>query len=209
MNKCYCVYVHILPNQKRYYGITSQDPKKRWGRNGYGYKQKNLTFYNAIVDVGWDNISHLIIADNLTKKEATELEEQLIREYKTYDSNYGYNKSIGYKYTEEMKITKSNEYIDKYIGEMNPMYGKHHTEESKKKMSESKVGKYTNSKHSQAKKIICITTMTVFNCIKEGAEFYGIDGGHISSCCKGKRNYCGKLSDGTKLIWRYLTVIEL
>ena len=28
--------------------------------------------------------------------------------------------------------------------------------------------------------------------------------GNISNCCRGKYNYCGKLPDGTKLVWRYL-----
>ena len=32
-------------------------------------------------------------------------------------------------------------------GENNPMYGKHHTEESKKKISENRKGKYCGENH--------------------------------------------------------------
>lgn len=32
----YIVYMHICPNNKKYIGITSQKPEKRWG-NGKNY----------------------------------------------------------------------------------------------------------------------------------------------------------------------------
>ena len=54
-----------------------------------------------------------------------------------------------------------------------------------------------------ARKVICITTGKIFETIKEANEFYNINCSHISDCCKGKRNYCGKLKDGTKLVWEY------
>ena len=58
--------------------------------------------------------------------------------------------------------------------------------------------------HPRAKKVICITTNKIFNTTKEASEFYDIKAkSHISACCKGKRNYCGKLEDGTKLQWKY------
>ena len=40
--------------------------------------------------------------------------------------------------------------------------------------------------------------------IKEASEYYNIDNSGIAKCCKGKIKYCGKLSDGTKLVWRYV-----
>ena len=33
----YSVYVHIFPNDKRYYGI-SISPEERWGKDGNGYQ---------------------------------------------------------------------------------------------------------------------------------------------------------------------------
>lgn len=51
--------------------------------------------------------------------------------------------------------------------------------------------------------VICITTGKVFNGVRDGARFYNIDGSSIVKCCKGKFNSCGKLEDGTPLVWMY------
>ena len=60
-----------------------------------------------------------------------------------------------------------------------------------------------DDKNNNYKKVICVTTGLVFNKSIEASKFYNINYTHISSCCKGKRNYCGKLEDGTKLVWMY------
>lgn len=54
------------------------------------------------------------------------------------------------------------------------------------------------------KKVICITTGIVFDSIKEACKYYEIknNSGIIRNCKKESR-YCGKLTDGTKLVWRY------
>lgn len=39
--KTYCVYKHVLPNNKIYIGITKQNPLLRW-KNGHGYKHLKL-----------------------------------------------------------------------------------------------------------------------------------------------------------------------
>ena len=74
-----CVYKHTFPNGAVYIGKTNIKPEDRW-LNGWGYKQCPLMF-NAILKYGWDNVEHEIIEDNLTEKEALELEEKLITEY--------------------------------------------------------------------------------------------------------------------------------
>ena len=76
------------------------------------------------------------------------------------------------------------------------------------KMTEKEIANYFNEhkiiKPSHGKKVICITTNKIFNTTKEASEFYDIKArSHISACCKGKRNHCGKLEDGTKLQWEY------
>lgn len=93
MGKLYCVYVHVSPSGKRYVGITSKKPERRWA-NGKGYAS-NKHFTLAIMKYGWDNFSHLIIVENVSKQTACDLEKALIREYKSNNPNFGYNNSIG------------------------------------------------------------------------------------------------------------------
>lgn len=93
------VYIHIIPKSmsgyeydKYYVGITSRIPQKRWGSNGINYKRQK--FYNAIKKYGWNNIEHEIIASNITKQEALDLESTLI-ELLHSKKEYGYNLTDG------------------------------------------------------------------------------------------------------------------
>lgn len=88
------VYKHTCPNEKIYIGITKQQPIKRWGYNGYGYR-KNTLFYRAIQKYGWSNIKHEILYENLSKEEAEQKEIELIEKYKSNQSKYGYNIANG------------------------------------------------------------------------------------------------------------------
>lgn len=63
----------------------------------------------------------------------------------------------------------------------------------------------TGVNSSKHKDIICLTTNKIFHTQKEAGEFYNIKSpSHITDCCKGRRKYCGKLKDGTKLEWMFL-----
>lgn len=53
------------------------------------------------------------------------------------------------------------------------------------------------------KKVVCITTGDIFDSIVNAANHFNINRTHISSCCKGKRGYCGKLENGQHLKWMY------
>lgn len=86
------VYIHTTPDGKRYVGITKQEPEKRW-LNGKGYS--NQDFKSAIDTYGWENILHEIIAENLTKEQACDMEIFYIKKYNTIDRNFGYNTKIG------------------------------------------------------------------------------------------------------------------
>lgn len=125
----YKLYVHITPNNKRYFGITSQkEVSSRWD-NGNGYKHQVL-FFRAIQKYGWDNIQHIILVENLSKNWACQLERDLIWKYQSNNSKYGYNMTdggdgiSGYRMTDEQreKIRIAS-------------VGRKHTEASKLKMS--------------------------------------------------------------------------
>ena len=117
MNKTYKVYIHKCPNKKVYIGITGKKPEDRWEK-GYGYRS-NVFFMRAIKKYGWENIEHIILYENLSKEEACEKEIELIAKYKSNINKYGYNISFG--------------------GDM-VMNGRHHTKETKEKISNSKKG---------------------------------------------------------------------
>lgn len=91
----YCLYCHINRyNGKKYYGITSRKPSYRWN-HGNGYSN-NEYFTRAIQRYGWiKGFEHVIILDNLTQKEASELEKEYIHKYKTNLREYGYNLASG------------------------------------------------------------------------------------------------------------------
>lgn len=93
MYNSYLVYKHTSPSNKIYIGITKFDPKYRWLNNGRGYKNQTI-FFNAIIKYGWINFKHEILYKNLSKQEALDKEEELIKFYKSFDRNYGYNVSI-------------------------------------------------------------------------------------------------------------------
>ena len=89
------VYMHTcILNNKRYIGITSMKPERRWGSNGNMYKN-SPHFWNAIQKYGWDNFKHEIILKNETFEYACAVEKCLIKHYKTKNPNFGYNMTDG------------------------------------------------------------------------------------------------------------------
>ena len=160
-DKIWKVYIHKNKiNKKVYIGITSkEDVNYRW-KNGRGYRH-NSHFINSINKYGWDNFEHIVLFENLIEKEAKLLEQIYIALYNATNPDKGYNMTkggdgcLGYQHAEEHKqqISKKYKYEGNPMygkkGEESPMYGQHHTEETKRKMSESKKGvnNYWYGKH--------------------------------------------------------------
>lgn len=88
-SKTYLVYRHTDPYGKVYIGITKNTPQARWNK-GTGYKTQEK-FFDAIVDEGWRNFSHEIVAAGLSESEAKFLENKLILEHRANESEFGYN----------------------------------------------------------------------------------------------------------------------
>lgn len=101
--KKYFVYELLFPNKKRYFGITSKIPKRRWD-NGNGYKYQPV--YKPICDFGWDNIKHNILYSNLSFLDAQNKEKELIKKYQTFKEQYGYNIETGGFNGEVNKVSK-------------------------------------------------------------------------------------------------------
>lgn len=128
MDVKYCVYKHTSPSGKSYVGI-SLNPKKRWA-GGRGYVN-NYRFSRAINKYGWDAFAHEILYENLSIEEAKDIERRLISEMNLTDFRYGYNLRDG--------------------GDGS------FSEESRKKMSLSRIGNHNNKNYrpteEQMKKI--------------------------------------------------------
>lgn len=130
MSQNFIVYVHITPNNKKYFGITKQLATNRW-HNGDGYNTQTL-FYRAIKKYGWNNIQHIILLENLSKEMACECEKYLIAKFNTTNSKFGYNVSIGGD--GPFGVIRSDKTKEKLrLANL----GHHHSDETKKKISKN------------------------------------------------------------------------
>lgn len=136
---CYTVYRHTTPSGKMYVGVTKKKPTYRW-QKGKGYEGNNH-FSRAISKYGWDNIKHEILLEGLTQEQASLAERIFIGYWDLTNPNKGYNNEAGgYKDIEVSNITRKR-LSEACGGKKNGMYGKKHSEESKRKISEAKIGK--------------------------------------------------------------------
>ena len=131
------IYMATSPSGKSYIGRTIEF-EKRLKRHKRDYKKKDTKFYRAIQKYGWNNFKWITLYDTILENELNKIEKLAIAKYNTY--NKGYNSTIGGEGW--VKGTKqSPETIAKKTGKNHPMYGKKHSEETRKKMSESHKGK--------------------------------------------------------------------
>ena len=133
---CYSVYMHVFPNDKVYIGITlQQPPEKRWLNSGVGYKVQTR-MWRAIQKYGWDNVEHIILARNVSRESARNMEIDYIAMYDSTNKNNGYNASPGGDLVgdeQREKISRAHK-------------GKKLSPEHIKKMSESLKGKKPSEK---------------------------------------------------------------
>lgn len=137
------VYKHEnLLNGKVYIGITSKTLNDRARKNGSAYSQ-SPHFWSAIQKYGWNNFSHVILVDNLSKEEACKLEKEFISKYNSTDERYGYNCSLGgesgnygVKASDDLRKRLS----EMRKGENSPNYGKKMPEDVKDKIRKKKLG---------------------------------------------------------------------
>lgn len=108
---------------------------------------------------------------------------------------------LGRVFTEEhrRKISENHAHLS---GEKHPKYGKPVSEETKRKLSNSHKGRWIGSKSPVAKKVICIETGEIFNCIKDASVVKGCSYSKIGECCKGNRKTTGGYH------WEYVEVIK-
>lgn len=212
----YTVYQHKNKiNGKSYFGITKQEPEKRWGTNGRNYNSTPY-FYSAIQKYGWNNFEHIILYSNLTQEEACNKEKELIKKYRTQDKQCGYNILEGGQ-TFEMPLEVRQKISKALTGNKNGL-GHPCSEEKKRKISESQKGRKFSEEHkrklseaakkrhvpcSQEKreklsknyphqrKVYCLETKEVYRSVQECARQLNIHATNVTKVCKGKLKSTG------------------
>lgn len=134
----YTVYQHIAPNGKSYIGITSKEPHERW-QNGRGYRH-NEYFDNAIKKYGWGNIEHKIIKTTLSKEEAEQMERELIAKFKSNERDHGYNISNGGESIGKHSLESRKKMSESKMGHPSARKGVHLSEETKEKIRKAHTG---------------------------------------------------------------------
>lgn len=110
----------------------------------------------------------------------------------------------GWHHSEESRMKISESLKGKYKGENNPRYGKprpeisgvnnpnygkRHTEEQKKKQSDMMRGRYSREKHPNARKIIRLSDLKVYDCMVYAAEDNEISSGTMCYRCKRHKDF--------------------
>lgn len=175
--------------------------QKSWNK----YGEENFRFY----------ILEYCDIDELDDKERYYIESHntLNRDYgynlKSGGQDYGVKASeyVGKKISESLKRAYENEDLRqqsrnnalkqwanpeikaKILGENNGMYGKHHTEETKQKMSEKKKGKPSPKQNMNP--VYCVELDKVFINATAAAKELLLHGSMILQVCYGNRKTCG------------------
>lgn len=94
----------------------------------------------------------------------------------------------GHKVSDEAraKISKNHANVN---AENNPMYGKHHTNEAKLKVSMANKGK--RSARRNCNPVFCVELDMVFDDATDAGKKLNIDSSAILKCCRGERKTCG------------------
>lgn len=191
----YTLYMHIFPNNKRYIGITRQNPLKRWN-NGKGYPT-NEYMTNAIKKYGWENVKHEIIYTDLTSKEAEEKEIELISFFNSANRKYGYNIEHGGikncivsdETREKNRLGHLHKHSRPYTEEMRKQHSNYMKEHWKDDEFKNKL--LNGLKKNHCKKIMCVETNEIYESIVEAGIKTNINRRHIGECAKGYRKKAG------------------
>lgn len=183
-----------LINNKKYVGQTQQTIEERFRKHKSSNSCPKL--YNALKKYGESNFKIFtlkVIAANKYSVLAEQLDEWEKFYIKYYNSvENGYNLTYG----GQNKLKQLSEETKKKIseaqkGEKGNMWGKHHSDETKekisKKVSETRIKKY-------GKPVIQLsldgTFIKEWNSIKEAAASFDSKRSHIADVCNGVRNSC-------------------
>ncbi|MBO5704523.1 MAG: GIY-YIG nuclease family protein [Alphaproteobacteria bacterium] len=191
-------------NRKVYIGQTTCSLRARWWQ--HCRKKAYCPFiHNAIEKYGRENFTVEQIDVACSRDELDQKEQYWIKFYDSMNPKNGYNLTSGGETRKLLSIAVRKKMSIRMKGEKNPMFGTHHSEEHKRKISEALKGRkkpigfgLRGSKHPQARKVICIDTGEIFDYIRLAAIAKNLNHRNISSVCNGRRKTCGGYH------WRYV-----
>ena len=137
-------YLYQIENtitQQKYYGITSTSVERRWKQHLYSMKTPSKRddspkLYNSIRKYGEENFTHSTLLENEDGKYIEEMEVKYISE----GENLLNISPGGGGMCEGDKWKHSEETIEKLRNKPGGFTGRKHSEETKKKMSETRKG---------------------------------------------------------------------
>ena len=213
------MYCHVnKKNGKKYVGITSKEPRKRWGRGGRYARQR---FGLAIKKYGWDGFDHIILKVGMTKADAEKEERRLISAWKSNDTVFGYNVAEGGDLSGPgfseiaLRIKKENKTIRPVVN-LDTLEVFDSCDEAAKSAGTSRAAIYhvlagrnkraggyrwqyldANPPKTPANQVvdtrpvICVDTGERFESVKDAAEFAGVSPPGVIEVCNGKRLTAG------------------
>lgn len=212
------IYKITTPSNKLYVGKT-YDLRKRINAHKCAVKYgKNIMLHNSIRKYGWD-AHKLEIIEEVADELMNEREVFWINELKTYcyENKFGLNMTKGgdgQRSTWMHKTELRKYFSDKFSGDGNPFYGKKHSEETRKILSEN--AKIRNKKDKRTipewgaekgrnivrKKVLCYnldgTFNREYNSVSDAANDLKIPPSCISAVCRGER----KTTDNYRFIFK-------
>ena len=171
----YYGFIYITTNKannKKYIGQKIFDKENKWKK----YLGSGLIFKKAVKKYGINNFSREIIEQCLSKKELDEKEIYWINYYDAINSEEFYN------------IAEGGDGGDTTAG-----YTKEQKEALSKKRSKALKGKINQGKSNpNAKQVICLNNMKVFDTSVEASAYCGVSSGAIQNCCNYRSYTAGK-----------------
>lgn len=204
----YCI--ENLINSKKYIG-QSVNISNRW-KHHKSELNSNIHF-NDYLQKSWNKYGednfHFYVLEFCDVSKLDTLEVYYIDLYETLNRDKGYNlisggssnktysdetrakisNSLkGHKVSIESRIKISENHAD-VSGDKNGMYGRHHSEEAKQRVSQANTGRISFRRNRC--NVYCIELEKMFDDATMAGKTLNLDSGAILKCCRGERKTCG------------------
>lgn len=186
------IYCLKFPNNKVYIGQT-KNINKRIINYKYNDTKGQHKIHNAIKKYGFDCIILIILASELSKELANELEIKYIKEFNSIETGYNISSGGNHSPTEQEEVkeklrnynalseTKTRKSQEMKKRMQDPKFKDKALNSLHSKESQIKASKTKRERNSSCKKVECVETGKIFISSREAAIFYNGSYKHLSS----------------------------